>query len=259
MRPNCLSLYWPITKPCPKCRTRLLNTERNSSWCYLDRQFPSLQLRPYPPSIDALLSQGRASDISCKLNNLLSFCTIGVHGSFQNLPSPSTIVSCGRSYHRMLDIERGQYPLRWFLYAAEDRHQTAADIDVGSSIVQQIEQTMHHSNAYMDKFRLLRDQPPGVPSALELKNQPSTCSEIAATIHTNSIANSHPRSVYDWRNHPTPDEEEFEYILSSHYEHLEYPLLFLHTSPGWLNEFFPNLTQMKYYRMRWLQNDHRIW
>jgi hypothetical protein len=158
----------------------------------------------------------------------------------------------------MLDIERGQHPLRWFLYASEDRHQTAADINVGSSIVQQIEQTMLHSNAYMEKFRLLRDQPPGVPYALELKNQPSTSSEIAAIIHTNSIANSSPRSVHVWRNHPTANEGEFVDILSSHYEPLQYPLLFLHASPGWSNKFFPNLTQMKYYRMRLLQNDNRF-
>jgi hypothetical protein len=158
----------------------------------------------------------------------------------------------------MLHIERGQHPLRWLLYASEDRHQTAAHIDVGSSIVPQIEQTMLHSNAYMEKFRLLRDQPPGVPYALELKNQPSTSSEIPAIIRTNSIANSSPCGVHVWRNHPTAKEGEFVDILSSHYEPLQYPLLFLHASPGWSNKFFPNLTQMTYYRMRLLQIDDRF-
>jgi len=47
----------------------------------------------------------------------------------------------------MLDIERGQHLLQWLLYASEDRHQRAAIIEVGSSIVQQIEQTMLLSNA----------------------------------------------------------------------------------------------------------------
>jgi hypothetical protein len=120
--PNSLSLNWPITKRCPKFGTRLLNTEQNASSCCFDGQFPTLQLRLYAPNIDALLCEGRASDISRKLNNLFCFSTIGVHGSFQNLPSPSNVVLCGRSYHRMLDIERGQHPLRWFLYASEDRH-----------------------------------------------------------------------------------------------------------------------------------------
>jgi len=236
----------------------MLNTERNPLWCCFNGQFPSLQLRPYPPNIDALLSEGRSSDISRKLNNLFCFSTIGVHGSFQNLPSPSNVVLCGRSYHRMLDIEPGQHPLLWFFYASENRKQTAANIEVGSSIVQQIGQTMLHSNAYMEKFRLLCDQAPGVPYALELKNHPSTSTEIAAIIHTNSIANSSPCSVHVWRNHPTANEGEFVDILSGQYELLQYPLLFLHASLGWLNKFFPKLTQMKHYRMHLLQNDNRF-
>jgi len=133
----------------------------------------------------------------------------------------------------------------------------AANIEVGSSIVQQIVQSMLHSNAYMEKLCLLRDQPPGVSYAFELKNQPSTSTEIAAVIHSNSIANSSPRSVHVCRNYPTPKEGEFVDILSSHYEPLQYPLLLLHASLGWSNKFFPKLTQMKYYPLDLLQNhDH---
>ena len=39
----------------------------------------------------------------------------------------------------------------------------AANIEVSCLIVQQIEQTMLHSNAYMEMFHLFRDQPPAVP------------------------------------------------------------------------------------------------
>ena len=115
----------------------MLNTEGNPSWCCFNGQFPSLRLRPYPPNIDALLSEGRASDISRQLNNLFCFYTIGVHGSFHNLRSPSNVFLCGRPYHCMLGLEHGQHPLRWSLYPSEDRHPTAAHIEVGSSIVHQ--------------------------------------------------------------------------------------------------------------------------
>jgi hypothetical protein len=158
----------------------------------------------------------------------------------------------------MLDIERGQHPLQWFLYASEDRHQAAVEIQVDSPIVQQIEHSMLQSNPYMEKFRFLRDQPPGVPYALELKNQPSSSTEIAAILHINSISDSSPRSVFVWRNHPTGNVGEFVNVLSSHYEPLQYPLFFLDASPGWSKVFYPKLTQMKYYRLRLLQNDDRF-
>jgi len=117
---------------------------------------------------------------------------------------------------------------------------------------------MLHSNAYKEKFHLLHDQPLGVPYALELKNKPSTCTEIAAVIHINSLANYSSRSVHIWRNNPSANEGEFVDILSSDYEPLQYPLLFLHASLGWSNKSFPKLTQMKYYRMHLLQNDDRL-
>jgi len=104
---NSLFLHWAMTKRYPECGTGMLKTERNSLWCSFDSQFPLLQLHPYPPNMDASLSEGTAFDISRILNNLFCFSTIGVHGSFQNLPSPSYIVQCGRPYHRMLDIEWG--------------------------------------------------------------------------------------------------------------------------------------------------------
>lgn len=87
---------------------------------------------------------------------------------------------------------------------------------MGSLIGQQIEQTILHSNACMEKFHLLCNQLPGVPYALELKNQPSTSSEIAILIPTNSSTNFSPCSVQVLRNHPTVNEGEFVDILSSH-------------------------------------------
>lgn len=117
VHPNSLSLYWPINTHCPKCGMRLLNTERNTSSCGFDGLFPTQQLFPCPPNIDALLAKGRASDISQTLHNVVGFSTPGVYCGFRNLGSPSKVVLCGRSYHCMLYIQQGQYQLRWFLYA----------------------------------------------------------------------------------------------------------------------------------------------
>jgi len=106
---------------------------------------------------------------------------------------------------------------------------------------------------------LLRNQPPGVPYALELNNQPSTSTEIAAAIHTDSIANSSLCSMHVWRNHPTAHEGEFVDILSSDYEPLQYLHLFLHTFLGWSNKLFPKRTQMKCYSMHLLQNNNHLY
>jgi len=164
----------------------------------------------------------------------------------------------GRTYHRLLDIQRGQHPLGWFLYASEDRHHAAVKINVDSPIVQQIEHSILQSDPAMEKFRFLRDQPPGVPYSLELMNQPSSSTEIAAILLINSISDSSPHSIFVWGNHPTGNVGEFVSVLSSHYEPLQYPLFFLDASPGWSNVFYPKLTEMKYYRLRLLQNDDRF-
>jgi len=173
MHSNSLFLHWPINRGCYKCGTRMLSTEMNNAlWRCFNGKFTSLRLRLYPPNIDTLLSDGKVSDTSCKLNNLFCFSVMGIHGSFRQLPTPSYDVLCRRTYRRMLDIERGQHPLRWFLYFYEDRHHMGVDIQVDSPIVQQIEHNMLQSHPYMEQFRFLCDQPPGVPYALELKNQP---------------------------------------------------------------------------------------
>jgi hypothetical protein len=231
--PNSLSLNWAITKHYPECGTRILNTEWNLSWCCFNSQFPTLQWHPYPPNIDALLSDGRASDISQQLVNLFCFSTIGVHSSFQNLLSPSNLVVCRRWFDQMLYIQRSQHQLWLFLDASENRPTTTAHIAVGSSIVQLIEQTTLHSNPSINMFHLLCDQPPGVPYALELKNQPSTCTKIAAVIQANTMPNTSSRSMPVWLNHPTPHEGDLVNILCIHYKPVQYPLPWLHASVGW--------------------------
>jgi hypothetical protein len=158
----------------------------------------------------------------------------------------------------MLDIECGQHPLRLFLYASEDRQRAAMDVQVDCSIVQQIELVILHSNPDVEEFRHLRDQSPGVPYALELKNQPASSNEIAAILHINTISFSSPRSVYVWHHDPTSNEGEFVNVLSSHYEPFASPLLCPHGSPVWSIDFDRKLTQMKDYCMHLLQNDDRF-
>jgi len=221
-----------MTKHCPKCGMRMLYMARNSSWCCFNSLFPPLQLCYYRPDIDASLSEDIASDISWSLPKVLSFSTISVHCSCQHLHSPANVVQCGQAYHRMSDIEWGEHLPRWFLDAQGDRHQIPLNIEVGFLIVQQIEWTLRHLNAYIEKFRLLCDQPAGVPDALEHKNQPSTPFEIATVLQINSITNSSPCRVHVWRNHSTAHEGEFVDILSSYYEPLQFPLICLHTSLG---------------------------
>jgi hypothetical protein len=54
------------------------------------------------------------------------------------------------------------------------------------------------------------------------------------------------------------NQGEFVDILSSHYQPLQYPMIFFRASSGWSYNRHPKLTQMKYYRMRLLQNDERF-
>jgi len=60
-----------------------------------------------------------------------------------------------------------------------------------------------------------------------------------------------PRSVYIHRKATGAMSEEIS-ILSSHYEPLQYPLLFPHGTPGWSPNLRPKISQITWYRFRLL-------
>jgi len=212
----------------------MLTTEPNDSkWCCFEGRFPLIRLPAYPPNLERVLANGKASGISRKLNNLFCFSTIGVNGDFFKLPTPSDFVVCGQTYDHMLDIERRQHPLHWIHYASEVRQQAAMDVQVDTSIVPQIELGILHLNPYIEQFCHLRDQPTRVLYASEPNDQPASSNMIATILHINTISVSTPCRAYVWRNDPTSNEGEFVNVLSSHYDPLQYPLLFPHGSPGW--------------------------
>ena len=66
--------------------------------------------------------------------------------------------------------------------------------------------------------------------ALELRSNPVN-GEIATVIHSGTIGDISPRSVYIWKFGQR--QPEFISILNEHYESLQYPLLFPHGTLGW--------------------------
>lgn len=61
---------------------------------------------------------------SREYNNLFCFSAIGIDSTegFQNMPAPSNLKICGRSYHRMLStVEDG--PLYWYVHDPQLRSQ----------------------------------------------------------------------------------------------------------------------------------------
>jgi len=71
--------------------------------CFEGR-FHSLKLRPYPATVDDILSGSRTSIILRTLKILFSFPAIHTHGNFLLLPTLSNLGLRGHMYHHMLDI-----------------------------------------------------------------------------------------------------------------------------------------------------------
>jgi hypothetical protein len=110
----------------------------------------------------------------------------------------------------------------------------------------QIELGILQFNLYTEKFRHLRDQSSRLLYGLDLKIQPPLLNENAVILYTNFTPVFSPRSVYELWNDPTSKEGEFVNVLSSHYESLQYPLLFPIGSQGWSIDCYCKLTQRKY-------------
>lgn len=149
------------------------------------------------PAMAALLLNGQYSRFSRSLNSLFSFSTIGVQDGKFSAPAggPSNIL-CGRTYHRILDITRGEHSMKWFLYDEATRQERADQIGIPQSTIDVVKAELSRINPYIDHYRTLSQQPAGIPYALELKDTPSAAGEISAIVPANSISRQHPQSVY---------------------------------------------------------------
>ena len=92
--------------------------------------------------------------------------------------------------------------------------------------------------------------PDTTPVFIELENSTAD-GEVAAIIHVANLHSIKPRSVYIYRKATGAMAEEVS-ILSSHYEPLQYPLLFSHGTPGWSPNLQPKISQITWYRFRLL-------
>ena len=92
--------------------------------------------------------------------------------------------------------------------------------------------------------------PDTTPIFIELKNSTAD-GEVTAIIHVANLHSIKPRSVYIHRKATGAMAEEVS-ILSSHYEPLQYPLLFPHGTPGWSPNLQPKISQITWYRFRLL-------
>jgi hypothetical protein len=94
-------------------------------------------------------------------------------------------------------------------------------------------------NPYISTIRHALDQVENetIPVGVELLHLPAG-RELAAIINTQNLSTVHPRKVVFFRS--GADAPRYVHILSRHYEPLQYPLLFSHSTPGWgYSSIFP--------------------
>jgi Helitron helicase-like domain at N-terminus len=255
------------SKQCTKCNAKLLNVE-DDQWCCYKGRLHIEQLPLYPEEMQFLFLEENLSttnQLCRKLNNLFSFSVLGVHmGSFKHFNGPANVVLQGRTYHRLIDVTKGEHSLRWFLYDEAERTSTAMRLKIPLALTERVRLGLGRINPYVEYARLLErsniiedeeNQQPisqsSAPIALELRTNVAS-GEIAAIIHTSNFGNVSPRSVLLWKH--GNDQPEFLSILSEHYEPLQYPLLFPHGTLGWgkVSREYRNITQIEWYRYRLL-------
>ena len=89
-----------------------------------------------------------------------------------------------------------------------------------------------------------------IPAYIKLKNSTAD-GEMTAIIHVANLHSIKSHSIYIYRKATGAMSEEIS-ILSSHYEPLQYPLLFPHGTPGWSPNLRPKISQITWYRFRLL-------
>jgi len=74
-------------------------------------------LPAYTVNMHQALMDGYQSSQSPKLTNLFCSSLVGIEGEKINLTSgPADVIINGGTYHRLLDVTRGEHHMHWFLY-----------------------------------------------------------------------------------------------------------------------------------------------
>jgi hypothetical protein len=218
---------------CPYCSATLLSKEQ-VGWCCSNGKKRLPQLPAYPVAFQHYLNTRPQliSPISRRLNNLFAFSAIGTTQGFVNFHSLANVVLTGRVYHCLIDLSEGEHSMHWFLYdeTAQDQHTTQQDIP--SDFVQQVRALLESVNPYISEIRhiLSEVEVESSPLAVELQHRPAG-GELAAVINNHNLSIVNPRKIVFFQH--GRHEPQFVHILSRHYEPLQYPLLFLHGTPGW--------------------------
>jgi hypothetical protein len=142
--------------------------------------------------------------------------------------------------------------LHWFLYDSQDDQNVAgATQSVPTYLIEAFRNALIKHNPYYRLLGHFRKFYPNQPAFLQLKDHAAD-GEIGAIMRmTTSSIDVEPRSVYVYRDANTGPKPIS--ILSSHYEPLQYPLLFFYGEEGWHPKNTKEFTQLRWYRARLLQ------
>ena len=226
-------------------------------WCcrrgQYNQQVPLLP--PYPAETWHYLytHSQETSQFSRKLNNVFAFSSIGVSGGFvHGLRVPSNVAISGRVYHQLRDTAHGEHSMRWFLYDEGSRTQESQNQQIPAGHFNVVSNLIRAVNPYIAylRYAALRTFPEQ-PFAVELREEIAG-GEVAAILHTDMSARISPRSVVIW--HHGDRQPRTVNILSTHYEPLQYPLLFPHGTLGWHPGVSGKCSQIRWYRMRILRD-----
>jgi hypothetical protein len=247
-------------RTCSRCQASLLSSEKDR-WCCADGKYVLPRLQPYPPDFAAFIRENirQIQPLARTLNNLFSFSAIGYTGMqhhYGNLPQ--NVVITGRVYHRMLDLDRDNGSLKWFLFDDQEQQHYAAGARnrAPRPFVAACKQLLERCSPYL---RVLRHaiQTTGPDDFHIHLDRPVAGGDIAAIVNPYNLHEVHGRKII-----VSPQQGErpsdFVDILSAEYEPLQYPLFFPYGEAGWSrkpNQAPQKWTQAWWYRSRLLHED----
>jgi len=256
---DALTPYRPTwgDRTCSWCHASLLSSEKNG-WCCVNGKYILPRLQPYPPDFDAFL-QGNIRQIqplARTLNNIFSFSAIGYTGMQHHYGNqPQNVVITGRVYHRMLDLDRDNGSLKWFLFDDQERQHYEAGTRnrVPEPFITACKQLLERCSPYL---RVLRHaiQTTGPDDFYIHLDRPVAGGDVAAIVNPYNLHEVHGRKIIVSPQQGEP-ASDFVDVLSAEYEPLQYPLFFPYGEAGWSRESHQGpqkWTQAWWYRSRLL-------
>ena len=127
-----LRLKWS-QDACRHCGAELLEVEQRHKICCSNGAYITPRLMPLPADLENVFKDARFKTNSRKLNYLLAIAAVGVvgggEGSFIN-NLPGCFAVGGRIYHRILNHETYESPLKWFLHSPTEQSIRAEALEV---------------------------------------------------------------------------------------------------------------------------------